>query len=447
MVRVLYDAFFHMLPGHRVGRDIVVGGYQMNFGRYAPGDCYHPNGLAFLEAELAREFEIHLLHGPYTTASLYDADILFVTNPDYPPYQGTSPWRWEPEDVAALLEFCERGGSVVLLINSFLSRSDFWEENFDYERVSLLLNQMGIRWDPNYMSDDLFIERAQAGSREIGYGQGGRVFGGALPDGVKPLITYNDHVYGFTAPVGHGKLVVIGDAGMLSSGLVTFPGFENAAFVRDLFSRVTPTWCRDGIGVWDYRAYRHLSGAPSKNGLNEDLIRSLRPNATWQVDHHYRHLTWDTEEQKNVDRSVWEKLPVPVAELSGHTTAQTTIRSIGLDTDQPGRAFPLELAVRETTTRSGTEIHAIGRTRWTELCWQDLSESPERFRPAGEVEHVNAVFELWLILDSDGQPARAQWRQGQILFAKNPVSEHYGYEIMLASDSGVIVPRAREKGR
>ncbi len=178
MVHVLYDAFFHMMPGHRVGKHIVVGGYRLSFGRYTPGDCFHPNGLSFLQAELAGEFEFRLLNAPYRTASLFDADILFIPAPDYPFYEGTSPYRWTPEDVEAVLEFLDRGGGVILLVNSFLSRPDFWEENFDLERVSGLFERLGVKWDPNYMSDEMKIERAQAGPFSVGYGQGGRVLGG-----------------------------------------------------------------------------------------------------------------------------------------------------------------------------------------------------------------------------------------------------------------------------
>lgn len=30
MIRILFDAFHHMMPGHRIGTNIVVGGYQTN---------------------------------------------------------------------------------------------------------------------------------------------------------------------------------------------------------------------------------------------------------------------------------------------------------------------------------------------------------------------------------------------------------------------------------
>src|SRR5687767_9163828 len=112
MTRVLFDAFHHMMPGHRIGRNIVVGGYQVNFGRYTPGDCFHPNGLAFLHADLAAEYDIRLLTAPYSELSLFDADILFIANPDYPLYEKASPHRWTPRDVEALLSFAQRGGGV-----------------------------------------------------------------------------------------------------------------------------------------------------------------------------------------------------------------------------------------------------------------------------------------------------------------------------------------------
>src|SRR4051794_31954657 len=202
MTRVLFDAFHHMMPGHRVGRHLAVGGYRVNYGRYTPGDCFHPNGLAFLHADLAPRYDLRLLTAPYTALSLFDADILYAANPDYPLYEGASPYRWTPADVDALWAFAERGGGVLLSVNSFLSRPDFWEENFDLERVGLLFDRLGLRWDANYMSDDDNIETARCGPHRVGYGQGGRVAGRALPEGVEPLLTRDENIYGFRARIG-----------------------------------------------------------------------------------------------------------------------------------------------------------------------------------------------------------------------------------------------------
>ena len=45
-------------------------------------------------------------------------------------------------------------------------------------------------------------------------------------------------------PVGKGKLIVLGDAGLVSNGLFCFPGFDNAAFIQDVFRRLRPAWTK-----------------------------------------------------------------------------------------------------------------------------------------------------------------------------------------------------------
>jgi hypothetical protein len=321
MARILLDAFHHMPPGHRIGPHIAVGGYQTNHGRYTPGDLYHPNGLAVLEADLAAEHEVRLLSEPLSPASLHDADILLAINPDYPLYEGASPYRWTPEDVEAILAFLERGGGVLLMVNSFLSRPDFWEENFDLERVALLFDRLGIRWDPNYMSSGEVIEPARSGGGPglegftIGYGQGGRLSSDRLPPGFGPLLTHQGMVYGFIGQVGAGCLAVMGDAGLISNGLMCFPGFDNAVFLRQVFARLSPPWCSRATGRWDLLRYGHLSGCPSPRSLTEEALKALRPQATWMVDHHYRHLYWDQERRQGVDSRVWGAVPVAIAPL------------------------------------------------------------------------------------------------------------------------------------
>ena len=69
MPRIVFDAFHHMPPGHRIGPHIAVGGYQTNYGRYSPGDVYHPNGLAMLEAELAPRHPFRMLNEPLSDAA------------------------------------------------------------------------------------------------------------------------------------------------------------------------------------------------------------------------------------------------------------------------------------------------------------------------------------------------------------------------------------------
>jgi hypothetical protein len=441
MTRILYDAFHHMMPGHRIGENIIVGGYAVNFGRYSPGDCHHPNGLTYLHADLAPDFELRLLNEPYSDRSLSEADILLVTNPDYPLYEGVSPHRWTPQDVDALMRFMERGGGLLLMVNSFLSRPDYWEENFDYERVSLLFDRLGVRWDPNYMSDDKMIERAAAGNYRIGYGQGGRVLG-KLPKGMKPLITYKDFVYGFEGPVGRGHLAVIGDTGTLSNGLMCFPGFDNAAFFNALIRRLRPAWSRAGARRWDFKRYGHISNAPSRTGLNEDMVRRLRPAAAWMEDHHYRHLAWDAESAAALDARVWERLPIKLAALKTSGALKARLNLVALDTDRPGAPCTIPLTVARTQSPGGTDLHVIGRTKFTGLSLSDICANPELLAAIGKLEFVHTAFEMRAVLDERGRGKSARWSQSQIVYARSPRAGHYGYEILLHSTNGIILPRA-----
>lgn len=62
------------------------------------------------------------------------------------------------------------------------------------------------------------------------------------------------------------------------------------------------------------------------------------------------------------------------------------------------------------------------------------------------MEILHTLFELRAVLDTAGRPRRARWSQGQILFARNPNSLHYGYEILLNSANGAVLPRTRSEG-
>jgi hypothetical protein len=441
MIRVLFDAFYHMMPGHRMGDQIAVGGYQTNFGRYTPGDCYHPNGLSFLHADIADRYEIKLLTQPYSDASLFDADILLVTNPDYPLYPGASPYRWTPKDVDALLRFASRGGGVLLTVNSFLSRPDFWEENFDIERVSLLFDRLGIRWDPNYMSNDDIIEPAAAGSLCVGYGQGGRAIGHSFPDNVTPLLTYENNVYGLEVQIGAGKLVILGDTGMLSNGLICFPGFDNAVFVQEILQKLTPPWCSKAGEQYDYLTYSSLSAAPGKTGLTEDLLRSLQPGAAWMVDHHYRHLTWQDKVLTEDSNAIWKNLPVPLDALKQVTKASFPLHWVPLEGHSMGPEFMMEAVVCPMQGTGMTDLHIIGRAQTEKITWADLCQNPQVIQAGGTIEKLHGVFEMRVVLDSKGQPLRAKWSQGQITYARDPKALHYGYVIVLNSQSGLIVPK------
>ena len=441
MPRILYDAFFHQLPGHRLGDDAATGGYAVNTGRYAPDDCFHPNGLAELQADLAPEHELRLLHAPYSDSSLFDADILLIANPDYPLYEGAAAYRWTPRDVDALLRFLERGGGVLLLINSFLSRPDFWEENFDLERVSLLFDRLGIRWDADYMSDDTRIEPAQAGDLRFGYGQGGRVKDARLPEGAEPLITFEGNIYGFAMRVGAGTLAVVGDAGSISNGLFCYPDFDNAEVYRILFARLRPGWLNGAR--WDCQTFFTLSAAPGKSGLTEETLCSLQPEAAWTVDHHFRHLTWSVDEALGADDDVWTYLPLDLTGILDEQAVTVPFHWAPLDGRHPTPAAEIELTVQAARGRHGADLLLTGRTQSEAVAWSDLCPVPERLDPAGKLERIHAVFLLRAVLDSDGKPLRARWSLGQNLYARHPNAVKPGYARLLNSRSGVILPRCR----
>ena len=441
MARIALDAFYHAPPATAIG-GLVSGAFAFNTGRYSPNDFSHPNGLSHLAAALAADgHELRPLGEPYTDGSLADVDILVSANPDYPSYPGSSPHRWTPEAVDALERFVRRGGGVLLLVNSFLSRPDFWEENFDLERVALLFDRLGVCWDPNYMSSADIIEPAQADGRTIGYGQGGRVLG-SLPAGLEPLLTYEGMVYGFRARIGGGTIVVLGDAGMISNGLLCFPGFENLAFFRDLVTGMRPAWERGWSGGWTLARAGNVSAGPTPDV--EPIFRRLRPDAVWTETFHYRNMVWESHETLASGDAVAAALPIaalPIAAPAGvRGTLKAALRWQRLDSVEPGPAVPVDLTVRSTRTGDDVEdLWITGRAESTTLAWTDICGLREWTDRGTTLVRVCLVFDQRLTL-VDGRLRAARWHQGQIAYAVNPAAAHYGYEIVVSSAQGVIAP-------
>ena len=437
MARIALDAFYHAPPATAIG-GLVSGAFAFNTGRYSPNDFSHPNGLSHLAAALAADgHDLRPLGEAYTDGSLADVDILISANPDYPGYPGSSPHRWTPAAVDTLERFVRRGGGMLLLVNSFLSRPDFWEENFDLERVALLFDRLGVRWDTDYMSSADIIEPAQADGRVIGYGQGGRVLG-SLPAGVDPLLTYQGMVYGFRARLGGGSIVVLGDAGMISNGLVCFPGFENLGFFRDLVARMRPAWERGWSGAWTLATAGNVSAGPTPDV--EPVFRRLRPDAAWSETYHYRNMTWENHETLVSGDSVAAALPVAVAAgASGTLTGDLHWQR--LDSAEPGPGIPVALTVRSTKTGDIEDLHITGRAESTSLAWTDLCALREWTDRGTKLVRVCLVFDQRVTL-VDGRLRAARWHAGQIAYAVDPGAAHYGYEIVVSSAQGVVAPSA-----
>lgn len=442
MKRIILDSFFHMMPGHRLSRNISVGGYRTNYGRYSPYDTYHPNGASMLFSDLLPSCDFKFLNQPYSELTLAEADILMMPNPDYPLYEGSSPYRVDEPDVDALMHFLGRGGSVIMMINSFLSKSDFWEENFDFERVTPFFDRLGLRWDHNFMSDDNRILPSKCGELTVGYGQGGRVLGAKLPEGSEPLLTFEGDVFGFVVTVGKGKLAVMGDAGLVSNGLYHFPGFENAAFLLKLFEDMTPAWCAGPVKTFERFEFGHLSCGTSEQGITENIFKSLRPEAKFQIDHHYRHLTYEGVPVPVSASDVSELLPVKLANVAGEKTVTGSFSYINVCDGCSTASFGLELNVSAKTSEIGADYIISGTKVSENLRWEDIGADPAIFSKIGELLRVNTVVQIFAGTNPDGSIRYYTMKQGQIFYDRNLRNIHYGFDIMLGSKNLVISPTA-----
>jgi len=437
MRKIVIDSFFHAMPGHRLSRDIAVGGYITNVGRYSPYDVYHPNGMSMLISDLTADYDVTYSNQPFSEMSLCGADILVVPNPDYPLYEGASAYRLDSDDMDAMIGFMNRGGSVLLMINSFLSRSDFWEENFDSERVGALLRRLGVEWDPDFMSDDSRILPAKSGSFTVGYGQGGRVKG-KLPENAQELLTWEGMTFGFIENVGRGKLAVVGDAGLVSNGLYGFPGFDNRAFISDLFGRLTPAFA-EIPGRFEKYAYHCLSCATHDGGIGEELFRSLRPGAKFEVDHHYRHLVWDEAAQTVAPREIG--LPFDYRALEGKRKIGVSVPFVALGEGRTPGTLEMTLNVSAAGRGDETEYFVSGTEFSLNASWKDIGLDEEVFGKIGKLERVNTVVQYMLAV-RDGKLRWATCKQGQIFYDRNVKNPSYGYDIMLGSRGTAYSPAA-----
>jgi hypothetical protein len=442
MKRIVFDRFFHMPPGHRLSRNISTGGYRTNFGRYSPFDIYHPNGCSMLFADLLASCDFKFSSEPLSEVALAEADILLIPNPDYPLYEGSAPYRLDAPDIDAMVNYLNRGGSVVLGINSFLSRSDFWEENFDLERLTPLFDRLGVKWDHDFMSDENRILPAKGCGFIVGYGQGGRVLGANLPMGAEPLLTFEGNVFGFTTKVGRGKLAVVGDAGLISNGLYHFPGFENAAFLLKLFDDMTPAWCAGPVKAFERFEFGHLSCGTSEQGITEGVFRSLRKHAAYAVDHHYRHLTYESQPANCSAAKAAAELPVKIEDAQGKTLVRGEFPFVGVSEGRGTASYSLELHVAETRSSMGVDFIISGTKVNESLSWNDIGADPEVFGPIGELERVNNVVQILAGTRADGSLRYYVMKEGQILYDKNLRNAHYGYDILLGSRNLVISPAA-----
>ena len=429
-----------MMPGHRLSRNSFTGGYRTNYGRYSPFDVYHPNGASMLYSDLLAAHDVKFLNQPFCEMTLAEADILLVPNPDYPLYEGASPYRIDAPDVDALINFLNRGGSVILMINSFLSKSDFWEENFDFERITPLLDRLGVRWDHNFMSDDNIILPAKHGNMTVGYGQGGRVLDGKLPSGAEPLLTCEGEMFGFVMKKGLGKLAVIGDAGVVSNGLYHFPGFDNAAFLTKLFQDMSPAWASGPAQAFECFEFGHVSCGTSEQGISENIFRTLRPQARFEIDHHYRHLTFESKPATISAPAVPPRLPFRLETVVGKKTVRGKFHFVNVCDGRGTTELEMGLNVSEKKSEIGTDYLITGTHVSENATWSDIGADPAIFGAIGNLVRVNTIVQIQAGTNPDGSLRYYSMKQGQILYDRNTRNRHYGFDILLGSRNVVYSP-------
>jgi hypothetical protein len=440
MHRIVLDSFFHMMPGHRLSRNIFTGGYRTNYGRYSPFDVYHPNGASMLYSDLQTDFDIKFLNQPYSEMTLADADILVVPNPDYPLYEGASPYRIDAPDIDALINFINRGGSVILMINSFLSKSDFWEENFDFERITPLMERLGLRWDHNFMSDENTILPSKNGNLTVGYGQGGRVLDRKLPANAEPLLTFEGEIFGFKTKVGKGKLAVVGDAGLVSNGLYHFPGFDNAAFLAKLFKDMSPAWGAAPAQTFESFEFGHISCGTSDQGISEKLFKTLRPQARFEVDHHYRHLTYESKHGAASASEVAAKMPFNLTAIAAQKSVRASFPFVNVSDRRQTALVEVSLNISSKKSEIGTDFVISGTHVSEQVTWADIGANPEIFDAIGQLVRVNTIVQILVGTNPDGSLRYYSLKQGQILYDRNTRNTHYGFDILLGSRNVVYAP-------
>ena len=150
MVRsnILYDRYHHCAASEWLSDFTVTGKFVNNLGRYGLSDNYHTNGYFNLLPILNDRCVFEESWSPITYEVLSKCDILLIANPDYQLYYPPIPGpRFEDAEIKAIHDFVARGGSLILMINSYLpsDESYMWKENYNIDDANKILEPYGIR--------------------------------------------------------------------------------------------------------------------------------------------------------------------------------------------------------------------------------------------------------------------------------------------------------------
>jgi hypothetical protein len=348
-----------------MGGRVVTGRLNNNLGRYGLDDNYHTNGYFNLTVLLADECELHEFGEPLTDEALSGCDILLIVNPDYQAYEPHPGPGFEAPEIGAIHEFVRRGGSVLLMVNSFLPADDsyVWKENYNLADVDRILEPFGIAGGNHISGNEETCEIAGddpifGSVGPVEYGHGGQVHLTPVA-GVRHRVHFsrNGRAYCVSALAGRGTVVVLADAGFMSNGLVTVPWASNFAATRNLFRSLRPGWIdgqHTGFRSLDFRCV----GYPHEGKPARDDFVALNPDAHWQSMYNYHYLTQERVARIGIGEA---ELPAdPLAVASGRQRS-IPMSLLGCELFKSPLAAEFPLTLIRSSHHSGLwQITAVG---------------------------------------------------------------------------------------
>jgi len=248
--RLLFDYYHHGLPNTKVGNHLITGSWVDNDGRYGWDDFVHTNTFDHAYTILEEEFTIGANRQPYTENLLQTTDGVVIIAADNPKLIPRSKLISD-EEITALRNFVNRGGSLMLMLNG--GGAGRFSESFESKQVRKLVNGFGLDWndDDTHYSDNV-LPKGHPYFYDVPtfhYGAGCTLK--ILPEASRPevlLNVYADEGYPdrsvngpgivMTRP-GRGKFILVGDAGSWTGNL-SRPWAENERVLKQLFRYMKP---------------------------------------------------------------------------------------------------------------------------------------------------------------------------------------------------------------
>jgi len=129
--------------------------------------------------------------------------------------------------------------------------------------------------------------------------------------------------------------------------------------------------------------------------------------------------------------------PGDLSDAREQSTLPAQLPALLLDSDEPGEKMERKLKIHA----QGNDLHLLGCRDDDHIAITKVCRDQTRLPSFENVEQPSTVFEMCAVLNEDGSPLYAHWRQWQRLYLGHPRISH-GYAAMITSRSGVICPDA-----